>query len=217
MARPAWSVEQRGVLRGVVCGLATTAAVAVLALALEPALGASARRARTGRLGASEPTARCAAAAAAGPPAAARGGACDGACRGRLAAKWAALPAACLLAAVARMGNHRFSCDADIAAAAGRGAPSARARVLQAQLQNTLEQAVLAAAAGAAWAAAAPASGRGLVLLPAHALLFVAGRALFTAGYESGAAARALGFSLTFQPSALMLAAALTGLARDPW
>lgn len=114
-----------------------------------------------------------------------------------------ALPLAAMIAAQAK---RRFFSAPDINAAAALTGTEA-ARVAQAVIQNTLEQAVLAALAYAAFAATAPASW--LPALAAAAALFVAGRALFWAGYRRGAAARALGFGLTFYPTLPILAAAL--------
>ena len=42
-------------------------------------------------------------------------------------------------------------------------------------------------------------------VVPVAAVLFVAGRILFARGYSDGAAARSLGFALTFYPSVLMI------------
>jgi uncharacterized protein involved in response to NO len=52
------------------------------------------------------------------------------------------------------------------------------------------------------------------VLVPVLAALFCAGRLLFWLGYERGAAARAVGFGLTFYPSlAVLIIAAVAGLS----
>ena len=53
-----------------------------------------------------------------------------------------------------------------------------------------------------------------LASIPAAAILFLIGRILFSRGYERGAAARAIGFGLTFYPSVLMIAAAAINLVR---
>ena len=44
-----------------------------------------------------------------------------------------------------------------------------------------------------------------LAVIPAAAVLFALGRLLFWRGYAGGAPSRALGFGLTFYPTALML------------
>ena len=76
--------------------------------------------------------------------------------------------------------------------------------MLQSILQNTLEQAVLAVLVHLIWAVTMP--GDWLPAIPAATTLFVVGRMLFWRGYERGAAARAMGFGLTFYPTVLMLA-----------
>ena len=126
---------------------------------------------------------------------------------------WAAasaLPAACLMVAVALLARERFFSADDIDAAVGPGG-SNRARVLQALIQNTLEQTVLAALAYGAWIWLASPAAAGVVVRCAG--LFVAGRLLFFIGYGRGAAARALGFGLTFYPTVGLLALALPGAA----
>lgn len=87
-------------------------------------------------------------------------------------------------------------------------------RVLQALLQNTQEQVVLAVLAHGAFVALAPPDWLGLI--PTYTVLFVAGRVLFAAGYAGGAAGRALGFALTFMPSMAMCVASLVMLLSDP-
>jgi hypothetical protein len=113
-----------------------------------------------------------------------------------------------LVISIARLAAHRFFNDADLDPSAGR--ESDRAINLQRQLQNTLEQCVLAALVYAAWVLVTP---QNWGTLPFYAaLLFSLGRLLFFLGYERGASARALGFTLTFYPSvaiALACAAAL--------
>ncbi len=118
------------------------------------------------------------------------------------ALRWDVLVAACLAVNVGVLARHRFFTPEDIdGGGVSRNTP--RAGVLQATLQNTLEQAVLALGTHAAWAATMPAAWQAAV--PAAALLFVAGRLLFWRGYARGAPARALGFALTFYPSVVML------------
>lgn len=111
-------------------------------------------------------------------------------------------PALALMVAIARLAKHRFFTPQDIDGS-GLGAGSDRAKLLQALLQNTLEQAAFAvpvyAAALFAWPDGA---GRSAALC---ACLFLAGRILFFIRYEKGASARSLGFALTFYPTALLL------------
>lgn len=128
-----------------------------------------------------------------------------------------ALAAACvfaiafwLLASIGALARHRFFTPEDIDGS-GLTEGTARAKTLQAVLQNTLEQTVLAAIAYASFAMLAPAAFLGA--LPAAALLFWIGRALFWHGYASGAGARAFGFALTFYSTVLLLALTLLLLA----
>lgn len=123
---------------------------------------------------------------------------------------WSVIPAICLIGNIAAMANHRFFSPADIDGG-GLTVASPKARVIQSTLQNTLEQAVLAIAAYATWAAAMPDSWQAAI--PAAALLFAAGRALFWRGYAGGAPGRALGFGLTFYPTMLLLLACALRLA----
>jgi len=122
---------------------------------------------------------------------------------------WAACSgaAACWLGlAVALQANHRFSSPADIDGA-GLTAASARAQLLQALVQNTAEQTLLASLAYATWLLATPTSDP---WPPVHcAVLFSLGRPLFFAGYARGAAARSLGFALTFYPTVGLLVLSL--------
>ncbi len=93
--------------------------------------------------------------------------------------------------------------------AVAQPAPAIAVRNGNAVLQNTLEQVVLAVVAHLGLAAVLEGSGP---LIVALVVLFCIGRALFWAGYAKGAAARALGFALTFYPSAfaLLIAIAVT-------
>jgi hypothetical protein len=126
-------------------------------------------------------------------------------------ALWAACAASAvgwLALAVALQARHRFFSPADIDGA-GLTAASARAQLLQALIQNTAEQTVLAALAYAAWLLATPTSSPGPAV---HcAVLFSLGRLLFFAGYAHGAAARSLGFALTFYPTVGLLVLSLPG------
>jgi hypothetical protein len=124
-------------------------------------------------------------------------------------ALWAACSASagCWLAfAVALLARHRFFSLADIDGA-GLTAASPRAQLLKALVQNTAEQTLLAALAYAAWLLATPAMAEGPAVR--CAILFSLGRLLFFAGYGRGAAARSLGFALTFYPTLGLLALSL--------
>jgi hypothetical protein len=112
-----------------------------------------------------------------------------------LAALWLAL-------AVALLARHRFFSAQDIDGA-GLTQASGRAQLLQALVQNTLEQAALAVTAWGAWLFVAPAGPAETVIICAG--LFSVGRLLFFLGYAHGAAARSLGFTLTFYPSVALL------------
>ena len=127
------------------------------------------------------------------------------------ALKWDLLPATCLLIAVGRLARHRFFTPDDIDGG-GLSPGTQRAHVLQSILQNTLEQVVLASLAYFIWAVVMPHGW--LASIPAAALLFLIGRILFSRGYERGAAARAIGFGLTFYPSVLMIAVTAINLIR---
>ena len=120
----------------------------------------------------------------------------------KLAALTALAPAAVLLLCIARLGNHRFLTPQDIHGS-GLTEGTQRARTLQALLQNTLEQAVLAIPVYLAASLLFPA--RLLPLVVAAAALFVVGRIQFFRGYASGAPSRATGFGLTFYPSVALL------------
>lgn len=125
------------------------------------------------------------------------------------AARWGLLVVVCLIAAVGNLARHRFFTPADIDGS-GLTAGSDRARLYQAIVQNTLEQALIAVIAHAAWAATMPVGWFGAV--PAAAVLFLIGRIAFAAVYARGAPARAFGFALTFYPSVLLVVGALAGV-----
>ena len=117
-----------------------------------------------------------------------------------------------LLVSVGRLAGHRFFTPEDIDGG-GLAGNSPRAALLQALIQNTLEQAALAIVAYGGWLWLGPPGRHGLVLI--FALYFAVGRLLFFAGYALGAPFRALGFTLTFYPTvglylALLPAAAST-------
>lgn len=118
------------------------------------------------------------------------------------ALSWDILLVAWLVAGVGMLARHRFFSPADIDGG-GLSEGTAVAKMLQSILQNTLEQTVLALATHLIWAAVMPAHWQAAV--PAAAMLFFIGRFLFWRGYASGAPARALGFTLSFYPTAVML------------
>lgn len=96
---------------------------------------------------------------------------------------------------IGALARHRFFSAEDIDGS-GLTVGTATAHQLQAVLQNTLEQTVLAAMAYLIFALMAPASW--LILAPVGAGLFLVGRILFWRGYGTGAPGRAFGFALTF-------------------
>lgn len=109
-------------------------------------------------------------------------------------------PAACLLAGIGAVANRRFFVDREIDGGTG-GDPSTE--IALRYLQNTLEQAVLAAFAWTALAVLAP--GSAATLVPMLSALFIVGRAAFWVGYRQAPWARAFGFGLTFYPTAVLL------------
>lgn len=125
----------------------------------------------------------------------------DAAVRLAFAAQWLLLPGLSLFAGIALIAQRRF-----FVADAIDGSPQTEDRLIQLTLrynQNTLEQIVLAAIAWAGLALALPYPD--LKLIPAMAISFAVGRALFWAGYLVAPAARAIGFGLTFYPTAAAL------------
>lgn len=109
-----------------------------------------------------------------------------------------AVPAFVVMVAILMVSTGRRFSAADIGGQAA-GPPSEKLAIKAAFLQNTLEQAVIAA--GFFFALAAVAGGAWLALLPVSAALFVVGRTLFYLGYARGAKGRSLGMSLTMLPS----------------
>jgi hypothetical protein len=108
----------------------------------------------------------------------------------------------CLTFCIGRMATHRFLSPEDIDGDIHR-CDSPKGVELQRILQNTLEQAVLAAFAYTIWAAITPDNLLGILLVaPA---LFVFGRILFIALHSRGAGSRAIGFSLTFYPTVILI------------
>jgi hypothetical protein len=122
------------------------------------------------------------------------------------ALQWDILLVLWLAANIAMLARHRFFTPADIdGGGLSDGTPTAK--VFQSVLQNTLEQMILALSAHLIWAATMP--WRWQAAVPAAAMLFFLGRALFWRGYARGAPARALGFALTFYPTIVMLIVAV--------
>jgi MAPEG family len=103
---------------------------------------------------------------------------------------------------VGLLARHRFFTPEDIDGG-GLTHGTETASILQATLQNTLEQTVLAVLVHLAWAALMPVSW--MSAIPAAVVLFLCGRVLFVSGYRGGAPSRAVGFALTYYPSVLML------------
>ena len=121
----------------------------------------------------------------------------DSASRLGYAARWLLLPALALFAGIAVVANQRF-----FVADAIDGARSSQSRLIEITLRynlNTLEQTVLAAIAWAGLALALP--HEKLMLIPAMAIVFIVGRALFWIGYLIIPGARALGLGLSAYPT----------------
>lgn len=125
----------------------------------------------------------------------------------RLGAVAALFPALVLAAQIGRIARRRFNSPESIMGAAYDG-PTSRLSLDKALLSNSVEQSVLAIPTYMFLSLVLPAEL--LVVVPAIAVLFVIGRTLFVARYTSGAAARSLGFALTFYPT---LAGMLAGAA----
>ena len=115
---------------------------------------------------------------------------------------WEVLTVLPLVLSIGALARHRFFTPADIDGS-GLTQGTDKATILQAVLQNTLEQTVLAFITQTVWTAIMPATALGVV--PAAAVMFLIGRATFALGYRHGAAARSFGFALTFYPSVIML------------
>ena len=110
-------------------------------------------------------------------------------------------PAAALFICIARLAKHRFFTPEDINGSALTEGTS-RAKLLQALLQNTLEQVALAVPVYSACSFIFPSHFLGLI--PAAAASFLAGRVLFYIGYSGGASSRAFGFAFTFYPTTFL-------------
>jgi uncharacterized membrane protein YecN with MAPEG domain len=110
------------------------------------------------------------------------------------------------------LAKHRFFTPEDIDGG-GLTHGTETAHILQAALQNTLEQTVLAVLVHSVWAVVMPIDW--LSAIPAAVVLFLLGRVLFLRGYRGGAPSRALGFALTFYPSMFMLIAIVVAAIRS--
>ena len=110
-------------------------------------------------------------------------------------------PAASLFLCIARLAKHRFFTPEDINGSALTEG-TARAKLLQALLQNTLEQLALALSVYFVCSFTFPSHLLGLI--PVAAAMFFVGRVLFYIGYSGGAPSRAFGFALTFYPTVLL-------------
>ena len=124
------------------------------------------------------------------------------------ALRWDLLLVLCLIAHVGALARHRFRTPEDIDGS-GLTPGSDRARVLQATLQNTLEQVAIACLVHLIWAVSVPLGWT--ASLPIAAGLFVLGRIAFARGYVRGAPGRAFGFAATFYPSVVMTLIILVG------
>lgn len=121
----------------------------------------------------------------------------DPASRLAFVAHWLLLPGLALFAGIVVVANQRF-----FVADAIDGARTLQSRLIEITLRynlNTLEQTVLAAIAWAGLALALP--HEKLMLIPAMAVFFVVGRALFWIGYLIAPVARALGLGLSAYPT----------------
>ena len=161
--------KQRGVLKGMSIGAATSLIAIIGAIVMEPAVLA--------------------------PDATAADRLAFALCADTFIALWLGI-------SIGLLARHRFFTPEDIDGG-GLTRGSETANVMQATLQNTLEQTVLAVLVHLAWATLMPVSW--IVAIPAAVILFVSGRVLFVRGYRGGASSRAFGFALTFYPSVLML------------
>ncbi len=111
-------------------------------------------------------------------------------------------PVVSLLICIARLAKHRFFTPEDINGSALTGGTS-RAKLLQALLQNTLEQLALALSVYFAGSFTFPSHLLGLI--PAAAAMFFVGRMMFFIGYSGGAPSRAFGFAFTFYPTVFLV------------
>ncbi|MEH6545519.1 MAG: MAPEG family protein [Sneathiella sp.] len=127
-------------------------------------------------------------------------------------AAWSLAIVLWLVLCIGVLARHRFLNAEDInGSGLTKGSP--RAIILQAVLQNTLEQVTLAGFVYGSCAVLLPFLW--LPVIPAGAILFSLGRALFFTGYSSGAAARALGFGLTFYPTIVLFGLCIVSVIFD--
>ena len=112
------------------------------------------------------------------------------------------IPVFFLAVSIARLAKHRFFTPEDIDGG-GLSIGTTEAKLLQSLLQNTIEQTLLASLVYCSWAAVMPPTW--LSTVPIAAIAFGVGRILFFVGYNRGAPARAIGFTLSFYPSIIML------------
>ena len=112
------------------------------------------------------------------------------------------IPTLFLAISVGRLAKHRFFTPEDIDGG-GLSNGSDEAKVLQSLLQNTLEQFALAFAIYLSWSIMMPANW--LSVVPLAAIAFGIGRVMFFIGYKHGAPSRAIGFTLAFYPSLMMM------------
>lgn len=126
-----------------------------------------------------------------------------------VAIKASVVPAIFLAIAIGRLARHRFFTPEDIDGG-GLRQMTDRAKLLQSLLQNTLEQFALAIVAYCAWAVVMPAVW--LSVIPLAATAFAVGRVMFFVGYRHGAPSRAIGFTLAFYTSLMMLAAVVLAI-----
>jgi hypothetical protein len=125
----------------------------------------------------------------------------DAASRIAFVARWLLLPGLALFAGVVGLASRRFFVTD---AMDGTRAPESRSLEINLRYnQNTLEQVVLAAIAWSGLALQLPHDR--LSLIPALAILFLIARAIFWVGYLIAPWARALGFGLTFYPTAIAI------------
>lgn len=112
------------------------------------------------------------------------------------------LPITTLSISIGRLAKHRFFTLEDINGS-GLTQGTAQAKLLQSLLQNTLEQTVLALPIYLTAITFYPISiGKAAILA---AISFFIGRMLFFWRYRLGAGARALGFTMTFYPTLLLI------------
>ena len=122
-------------------------------------------------------------------------------CHLKLLATSLMLPAAVQLVCIARLAQHRFL-SADDIDGSGLSEGTPRAKLLQALLQNTLEQLTLAVCVYFFATLTLPSDL--LALVPTASCLFFVGRFFFLLGYAGGAPSRAYGFALTFYSTVIL-------------